>query len=288
MKRYGWIVIALSITAGLACESKAQKTDEEPVAKAEQVEDEKTKTGAAQPATEGAEESPKKAQADLPDAVAAIDCGAKPTPEQAGDASKTDIQDTSPLLKPSAANEQAPDVFWANLKTTQGPVVVRFDRAWSPLGVDRVYNLIDMGYYSNIAFFRVINGFMAQFGIHGDPKVNESWKSSDIKDDPAGESNTRGRVTFAMRGPNTRTVQLFINYADNSRLDSMGFTPIGEVVKCMENVDALYNGYGEGAPRGRGPDQGRMQSQGNAYLAESFPKLDYLIEATVIAPNDRE
>src|SRR5262249_9456729 len=138
------------------------------------------------------------------------------------------------------------------------------------------------GFFKDIAFFRVLNGFMAQFGISGDPAVAAAWMHANIPDDPVRESNTRGRLTFATAGPNTRTTQLFINFGHNRGLDGQGFARIGEVTEGMSVVDSLYNGYGEGAPRGAGPDQGRVQSQGNAYLKSSFPKLDRVISASIV------
>ena len=140
------------------------------------------------------------------------------------------------------------------------------------------------GYFDGQRFFRVLSGFMAQFGIHGDPKVSAVWQSRNIPDDPVRQSNTRGMVTFATAGPNTRTTQVFINYANNGMLDGQGFAPFGQVVEGMEVVDHLFAGYGEGAPRGRGPDQGRIQAQGNNYLKHDFPKLDFVKQATIVAP----
>jgi peptidyl-prolyl cis-trans isomerase A (cyclophilin A) len=132
-----------------------------------------------------------------------------------------------------------------------------------------------------VRFFRVIDGFMAQFGIHGNPAVATAWRGANIKDDPVKQSNKRGFVVFATAGPNTRTTQLFINFGDNATLDKSGFAPFGEVSKGMDVVDKIYNGYGEGAPRGKGPDQGRVQSEGNAYLTKDFPKMDYVKTATI-------
>jgi len=130
----------------------------------------------------------------------------------------------------------------------------------------------------------VLSGFMAQFGIHRDPQVSAVWRERRIPDDPVRQSNTRGMVSFATAGPNTRTTQAFINYRDNSMLDGQGFAPFGRVVEGMEIVDRLYAAYGEGAPQGRGPDQGRIQAEGNAYLEREFPKLDYVKRATVVTP----
>jgi peptidyl-prolyl cis-trans isomerase A (cyclophilin A) len=168
----------------------------------------------------------------------------------------------------------APDSFRTRFSTTRGDFVIEVHRAWAPLGADRFYNLVRSGYYDGVRFFRVIPNFMAQFGIHGDTAVTAGWRVHVIPDDPVRRTNGRGMVTFATAGPGTRTTQVFINYRDNSQLDGMGFAPFGQVVEGMEVVDALYGGYGEGAPRGRGPDQFRMHIEGEKYLARQFPKLD--------------
>ena len=181
-------------------------------------------------------------------------------------------------------NQTAPETFQVRFETTAGDFVIEARREWAPRGVDRFYNLVGEGFYDGVRFFRVIEGFMAQFGIAADPHKAPAWHRTRIDDDPVTESNTRGRVTFATAGPGTRTAQLFINYSDNSRLDNMGFAPIGEVVEGMSVVDSLHAGYGEGAPRGRGPDQGRIQSEGNAYLESEFPDLDWIRRATVVEP----
>jgi peptidyl-prolyl cis-trans isomerase A (cyclophilin A) len=157
-------------------------------------------------------------------------------------------------------------------------------RAWAPHGADRFYNLVRAGYYDGVRFFRVLPGFMAQFGIHGDPVVSAAWRDQRIPDDPVRRTNVRGMVSFATAGPGTRTTQVFINFANNDRLDAMGFSPFGQVVEGMEVVDQLYADYGEGQPRGRGPDQGRMQAEGNAYLARQFPKLDTVKSARIETP----
>lgn len=196
-----------------------------------------------------------------------------------------DESEANLLRRPDAEEFQAtsPETFRARFETSKGEFVVEVVRAWSPNGADRFYNLVRNGYYDDVRFFRVISGFMAQFGLHGDPAVNAAWRARPIPDDPVVESNRRGYVTFAMTSqPNSRTTQLFINFADNAQLDGMGFAPIGRVVEGMDVVDALYAGYGEGAPSGRGPDQGRIQMEGNAYLTAQFPELDYIRRATVI------
>lgn len=186
------------------------------------------------------------------------------------------------LLNPTLATAKAPEQYRVKFETTRGEVILQVSRASAPLGADRFYNLVRMGYYNNVAFFRVIDGFMAQFGIHGDPKVNEKWESARISDDAVKDSNVRGAISFATAGPNTRTTQLFINYGDNSMLDSRGFAPFGKVVQGMKVIDALYKDYGEGAPGGGGPSQELVQSQGNSYLRAQFPKLDYIKRATLV------
>jgi peptidyl-prolyl cis-trans isomerase A (cyclophilin A) len=157
-------------------------------------------------------------------------------------------------------------------------------RDWAPLGADRFFNLVKNGFYDDASFFRVLPGFMAQFGISAKPAINKVWEPATIKDDPVTQSNKRGYVSFATSGPNTRTTQMFINYGDNSRLDSQGFAPFGMVVEGMDVVDKLYNGYGEGAPNGSGPDQGRINSDGKAYLDKNFPQLDSIKTARITEP----
>jgi len=190
----------------------------------------------------------------------------------------------SPLLQPKSAivKQTAPGTFKAKFQTTEGEFVVEAQRDWAPLGVDRFYNLVKNGFYDGTCFFRVVSGFMAQFGIHGDPKVSTAWRQERIQDDPVKQSNKRGYLSYAMAGPNTRTTQLFINYTDNSRLDQMGFAPIGRVAEGMDVVDRLYADYGEGAPQGKGPDQGRLQAEGREYLTKNFSQLDCITKATII------
>jgi peptidyl-prolyl cis-trans isomerase A (cyclophilin A) len=187
----------------------------------------------------------------------------------------------SPLSNPAALREQAPAAYKVRFDTTKGVFVVEVTRAWAPRGADRFYNLVKNGFYDNARFFRVISGFMVQFGINGDPGVMANWRAAQIPDDPVTQSNTRGMITFATAGPNTRTSQVFINFADNARLDQSGFAPFGKVVSGMNVVDSLNPEYGEGAPRGRGPDQSRLQGEGNAYLAKEFPRMDYIKKATI-------
>ena len=188
------------------------------------------------------------------------------------------------LLDPSRATERAPARFRVRFETTKGPFVVEVTRAWAPRGADRFYNLVKAGYYDDVAFFRVIEGFMVQFGINGSPEVNGAWREARIPDDPVTQSNRRGMVTYAMAGPDTRTTQLFINLKNNASLDSQGFAPFGRVTEGMSVVDSIYSGYGEGAPQGMGPDQGRAQYEGNAYLRGSFPRMDFVKTARVVTP----
>jgi peptidyl-prolyl cis-trans isomerase A (cyclophilin A) len=185
------------------------------------------------------------------------------------------------LANPAALKEQAPATYKAKFETSKGTFEVQVTRAWAPQGADRFYNLVKNGFYDNVRFFRVISGFMVQFGINGDPKIMGQWREAQIPDDKVTQSNKRGYITFATAGPGTRTSQVFINFADNSNLDSMGFAPFGRVVSGMDVVDKLNAEYGEGAPRGRGPDQSRMQREGNAYLTKDFPRLDYVKKATI-------
>ena len=187
------------------------------------------------------------------------------------------------LSDPAALKEQAPETFKARFDTSKGVFVVEVTRSWAPNGADRFYNLVKNGYFDDCRFFRVVSGFMVQFGINGDPAVNSVWNKARIQDDPVQESNKRGFVTFATAGPNTRTTQVFINYNNrNMMLDEQGFAPFGKVVEGMEVVDGLYSEYGEGAPQGKGPDQGRIQAEGNAYLTASFPNLDYIKSAKIV------
>ena len=166
-------------------------------------------------------------------------------------------------------------------ETSKGNFIVQINKDWAPLGAERFRELVKSGFYDNARFFRVIPGFMAQFGITGDPNVQAKWREAAIPDDPVKQSNSRGKLSFATKGPNTRTSQVFINLVDNARLDASGFAPFAEVVSGMEVVDQLFSGYGEGAPRGGGPAQDRIQTQGNAYLEKDFPRLDFIKKASM-------
>ena len=194
-----------------------------------------------------------------------------------------DAEPNPALRDPTLAAEKAPDVYKVKMETTAGDFVIEVHRAWAPNGADRFYNLVTIGYYDDMAFFRVIKGFMAQAGFHADPAVSQVWLNSRIQDDPVTQSNTPGMVTFAMSGqPNSRSAQFFVNYGDNSYLDDSGFAPFGKVIQGMESVNSLYSGYGEGAPNGKGPSQGMAYSQGNAYFKAQFPELDYITTASIV------
>lgn len=180
-------------------------------------------------------------------------------------------------------SRRAPDVFRVRFETGKGDFVVEAHRAWAPHGVDRLYNLVRAGFFDDSRFFRVRAGFIAQFGIPGEPSVAARWQNQTMPDDPVRQSNTRGFVSYAMTGPDARTTQLFINLADNSRLDKEGFAPVGRVVRGMEVLDRLYAGYGEDAGGGmRGGKQGKIFAGGNAYLDREFPLLDRLVRAVIV------
>jgi peptidyl-prolyl cis-trans isomerase A (cyclophilin A) len=189
-----------------------------------------------------------------------------------------------PLLGPDAPEmkAKAPDRFKVRFTTSQGAFTIAVERAWAPLGADRFYNLVRGRFFEEARFFRVLSGFMCQFGIPADPAESALWKDATILDDPVNESNTRGMVTYATAGPGTRTTQLFINYRNNARLDRTGFAPFGKVIEGMDVVDKFYSGYGEGAPNGSGPSQKRIETQGNPYLQASFPKLDYIKKTEIL------
>ncbi|WP_339731639.1 peptidylprolyl isomerase [uncultured Gimesia sp.] len=182
------------------------------------------------------------------------------------------------------ADAKAPEKYRVKMETTKGTFYIDVTRKWSPNGADRFYELVNSGFYNDCAFFRVIDGFMAQVGINGTPATQAKWRDQTFQDDPVAKPNLRGYVSFAKTGaPHSRTTQFFINFGDNRRLDGYGFAPFGAIShKEMKVVDALYSGYGECAPSGRGPSQQRMQLEGNRYLKQDFPRLDYITKASVL------
>ena len=188
------------------------------------------------------------------------------------------------LLQPATLKTMAPAEYDVQFVTSAGEFTIHVTRAWAPNGADRFYNLVRHHFYDGAAFFRVLPGFMAQFGMSAYPQVSRAWENANIKDDKVTQSNKRGYVSFAMAGPNTRTTQVFINYGNNTNLDSSGFSPFGQVTAGMDAVDKLYSGYGEGAPDGRGPRQDLIGSQGHTYLEKGFPNLDKIQSATIVPP----
>jgi peptidyl-prolyl cis-trans isomerase A (cyclophilin A) len=193
---------------------------------------------------------------------------------------------SSPLLAPNDSElvRAAPDSFRVDLQTSKGLITVVARRAWAPHGVDRFYYLTKHGYYDSTYFFRVIENFVAQFGISGNPKINAAWEARRIPDDPVRHPNMRGTLAFASQGPASRTVQLFINLRDNAKLDTFGggFPPFAEVTSGLNVAESLYDGYGEGPPSGLGPRQDLIGDQGNAYLRRYFPQLDLIQRATIV------
>jgi peptidyl-prolyl cis-trans isomerase A (cyclophilin A) len=182
------------------------------------------------------------------------------------------------LKDPAQLTEQAPDQYRARFDTSKGVFVIGVTREWAPLAADRFYNLVKNGFYNDSRFFRVLSGFMAQWGLHADASVQSAWRTANLKDEPVKKSNTRGFVSFTRESsPNSSYTMIFINYKDNSYLDADGFAPFGEVVSGMDVVDRLYSGYG----RQNVPDQRRILRDGNAYLLAEYPRLDYVKSATV-------
>lgn len=192
---------------------------------------------------------------------------------------------------PKTASEPAavpvPDVYQAKFETSKGDFVVEVTKAWAPEGAERFHLLVQRKFYDGARFFRVLPRFVVQWGINGNPAVEGRWRDARIPDDPVKESNKRGYVSFATSGPNTRTTQVFVNMADNERLDARGFAPFGRVVSGMEVFDRLYSSYGDGPPRGQGPDQNKMESEGDAYIERSFPRLDSIRRASILKPDQQ-
>jgi peptidyl-prolyl cis-trans isomerase A (cyclophilin A) len=187
------------------------------------------------------------------------------------------------LLNPASLKATAPATFKTEFVTTKGNIVIEVHRDWAPLGADRFFNLVKNGFFTDVAFFRAIQGFMVQFGISGNPKIAAAWEHANIKDDPVKGTNTRGMITYAMAGPNTRSTQFFINFGNNASLDSQGFAPFGMVVEGLDVVDKLYTGYGEMAEAGgRGPSVDKLSHEGKAYLDKSFPMIDSIKSARIL------
>ena len=182
------------------------------------------------------------------------------------------------LLKPATLTAKAPATYEVAFTTTKGTFDVTVQRSLAPRGADRFYNLVKAHFYDGVKFFRVVPGFMVQFGISGSPAVSSAWQPAAIPDDPVKTSNIRGAITFADAGVDTRTTQVFINLVDNAYLDSQGFAPFGKVTKGMNVVDKLYGGYGEDPSNA----QSEIQSEGNAFLNAQYPKLDGVITARVV------
>jgi peptidyl-prolyl cis-trans isomerase A (cyclophilin A) len=184
--------------------------------------------------------------------------------------------------KPAPKVIVVPDVYRAKFETSKGDFVVEVTRAWAPRGADRFHELLRMHYFDEGRFFRVLTGFIAQFGIHKDFDVHAKWRELVIADDPPREKNLRGTLAFAQSGPNTRATEVFINLKDNPDLDDQGFTPFGKIVEGIEIIDTLYSGYGELGPKGKGPDAGRSENEANEYIVPRFPQLDYIKRARLL------
>jgi len=187
---------------------------------------------------------------------------------------------TAPV--PEGLDAAGPDSFTVRFTTTRGPFDLKVHRDWSPRGADRLYWLVNHRFYDGVRFFRAVPNFVVQFGMSGDTTVSRVWRDRSFADDTVTRGNVRGTLSFATGGPNTRTTQLFINLKNNQRLDPMGFSVTAQVVAGMDVVDALYQGYGEGGPRGKGPSQDRIGKEGEAYLARDFPLLDKVVTARVV------
>jgi peptidyl-prolyl cis-trans isomerase A (cyclophilin A) len=179
------------------------------------------------------------------------------------------------LMNPATLKATAPDLYRVKFATTHGDFVVEVHRAWAPLGADRFYNLVVNNFFTDAAFFRYVPNFIVQFGLPANPAIGRVWQSANIKDDPVKHGNTKGTLVFATAGPNTRTTQFFINFADNTPLDAQGFAAFGQVVSGMNIAEGLYSGYGEK------PSQDAITTQGKAYLDKNFPKIDSIKSTTI-------
>jgi cyclophilin family peptidyl-prolyl cis-trans isomerase len=204
-------------------------------------------------------------------------CGATFAQTKATTAAKKSPTPARSLLDPSTMKSKAPETFKAKFTTTQGDFVLEVTRAWAPIGADRFYNLVRGKFFDGSPFFRVIPGFMVQFGLNTNPKVSAVWMTQDLQDEPVKQSNKRGFISYAKAGPNTRTTQMFINYGDNSRLDPQGFSPFGEVIEGMDVVEKFNSEYGD-----NGSSQGGIQQLGKAWLDKNMPKVDYIKTAVIV------
>jgi peptidyl-prolyl cis-trans isomerase A (cyclophilin A) len=202
----------------------------------------------------------------------------KTTPKKAGTTAPKKMVTRPSLYNPSSLTDKAPEQFQARFTTTKGDFVLELTRAMAPIGVDRFYNLVKYGFFNGAGFFRVVPGFVVQFGLSAVPAINAAWENAKLQDDPVQGSNVHGTICFATAGPNTRTTQLFINYGENVRLDGMGFAPFGKVTEGMEVVEQIYSGYGEQ------PDQTRITKEGASYLKSQFPELDIITKAIIVPP----
>ena len=273
-------LLAAVLFAGVSCTKESDSTINDAA---------KDGASAIQNAANGAKDTIEKKTGELADAakktaedLKATATDALPKPPTAPGTTEVIVPEnpeiSAALLDPSKATAEAPATYRAKFDTSKGTFVLECHRDWSPRGADRFYNLVKCGFYNDVRFFRVIRGFMVQFGINGDPAVSRVWKAATIKDDPVKKSNQRAFITFAKSGmPNSRTSQVFINFGDNGRLDADGFAPFGQVVEGMDVVDSLYAGYG-GTPSSA---QQVIQSRGNAFLDEKFPELDYVKTAVI-------
>jgi peptidyl-prolyl cis-trans isomerase A (cyclophilin A) len=206
--------------------------------------------------------------------------------DDGGRSAATD-DDRPDFYYPGRLTETAPETFQARFETSAGDFVVEVRREWSPRGADRFYNLVRTGFYDGQRIYRVVPGFMSQWGLHGDPVATYQWRDQFIDDDPVVVSNTRGRVTFATCDVDCRISEIFVNTDDNVELDAQGFSPFGEVVEGMETVDAFYGQYGDGPPRGEGPYQAQVRAEGNAYLDAEFPELTRIERGVIVEGGDR-
>lgn len=218
--------------------------------------------------------------------IALVACAHENPPQEPAPEPEKPVRDPA-LDDPRLATRTAPETFRVRFETSKGNFVLQVERKASPHGADRFYNLVEMRFFDGCRFFRVVPGFVVQWGMNGDPRVTDAWSNAQIPDDAVTEhtmTNARGSISFASKMmPGTRTHQVFINLANNGRLDQYAFTPFGWVVEGMDVVDRLYSGYGDGPPRGNGPDQGEISQGGNAYLGKDFPKLDWVKSARVVA-----